>query len=99
MISLKIDKINKKLYTLKDIDGISYEFVLEFLDIDFTLDIGDVIHMNEQLLDECYEGYNSCYIFGDLNNSYGKANISISDIDIIRVTSKNKTILLKRLYG
>jgi len=99
MISLKIDKINKNLYTLKDIDGTTYELVLKFLDIDFMLDVGDTIHMNQQLLDESYEGYNSYYTFGNLSNSYGKENISTSDTDIIRITSKNKTILLKRLYG
>lgn len=99
MISLKIDRINRNLYTLKDMDGITYELVLKFLDIEFTLDVGDSIHMNEQLLDERYEGYSGYYTFGNLNNSYGKEDISIKDIDIIRVTSKNKTILLKRLYG
>lgn len=99
MISLKIDKINKNLYTLKDIEGTTYEIVLKFLDIDFTLDIGDSLYMNEKMLDERYEGYSTYYTFGNLNNSYGKEDISIKDIDIIRVTSKNKTILLKRLYG
>lgn len=99
MISLKIDEINKNLYTLKDIEGTTYEIVLKFLDIDFTLDIGDSLYMNEKLLDESYEGYSVYYTFGNLNNHYGKEDISISDIDIIRVTSKNKTALLKRLYG
>lgn len=99
MISLKIDKINKNLYTLKDIDDTTYEIVLKFLDTDFILDVGDTIDMNEQLLDASYEGYSGYYVFGSLSNSYGKKDISISDIDVIRVTSKNKTIRLKRLYG
>lgn len=99
MTSLKIDKINKNLYTLKDIEGATYEIALKFLDIDFMLDVGDAIHINEQLLNEYYEGYSSYYTFGKLDSAYGKDNISINDTDVIRVISKKKTILLKRLYG
>lgn len=99
MVLLKIEKINKNLYKLKDKNESVYEFTLKFLDIAVTPNVGDIIYMNEQLLSENYEGYNTFYTFGSLESVYGKANISLDDIDVIKLSSNGKTLYLKRLYG
>ena len=99
MISLNIEKIDKNKYLLKDENETHYELTLKFIDVDFTLTVGDKIYMHEQLLDESYEGYSDFYTIGNLNSLYGRANVTINDIDAIRVVANNKTILLKRLYG
>ena len=55
--------------------------------------------MNYELLNPNYEGYSSNYTFGNLDNKYGRANLPLDDIDIIRVVQEDKEIYLKRLYG
>ena len=99
MILLKIENINKNLYTLKDEEDITYELVLKFLDLNVTPVVGDSISISEELLREDYEGYSTFYTFGSLDSTYGKANISLTDIDVIKLNVGNKTIFLKRLYG
>lgn len=99
MIRLKIEEKNKNLYKLIDMTESVYELVLKFLDIDKLPSVGDIIYMNEQLLSLSYEGYSSFYTFGNLESVYGKANISLDDIDVIKLCLSEKTIYLKRLYG
>lgn len=99
MVSLKIEKINKNLYILKDINESGYELTLKFWDIDIIPNVDDTIYMNEQLLSKSYEGYSTFYTFGSLENVYGKSNISLDDIDVIKLCSNGKTYYLKRLYG
>lgn len=99
MVSLKIQNINKNLYQLKDIDERVYELTLKFLDIDVAINIDDVIYMDEHLLSKNYEGYSTFYTFGSLESVYGKANISLDDIDVIELCSGGRTFYLKRLYG
>ena len=99
MVSLKIENVNKNLYTLKDSNEIIYELMLKFLDIYILPNVGDVIYMNEQLLTTSYEGYSPFYTFGSLESIYGKANISLNDIDVIKLCSGEKIFYLKRLYG
>lgn len=99
MVSLEIEKINKNLYKLKDNNENIYEVALKFLDIDIVPNVGDIIYMNEQLLSDNYEGYSSFYTFGSLESIYGKANVSLGDIDVIELCSTGRTLYLKRLYG
>lgn len=60
---------------------------------------GDYICIAEELLNPKYEGYSTSYTFGSLESIYGKENILINDIDIIKVIIDEKEIYLKRLYG
>lgn len=99
MTKLKIvDKKNYE-YKLEDENNNKYKLVLDFLDVKDKPKIGDYIYINEELLNSRYDGYSTRYVFGNLENKYGKENISIDDIDVIKVIIDNLEIYLKRLYG
>ena len=55
--------------------------------------------MNFNFINPMYDGYSTNYIFGNLDNVYGKPNIDINDIDVIKLVIKHREIYLKRLYG
>lgn len=99
MIKLEIVNKNNYEYKFKDERGNNYILDLEFLDIKGKPEIGDYIYMHEKLLNPKYEGYNTSYTFGSLGNKYGKENIVIGDVDIIKFVIDKKEIYLKRLYG
>lgn len=98
-IKLKIVETNKYVYKLKDDAKRLYILNIEFLDIEETLQIGDFIYINEELLNPKHDAYSTSFTFGNLDNKYGRANLSIDDIDIIKVVKHEKEIYLKRLYG
>lgn len=98
-MKLSIMKVDEYLYYLEDEMHNQYTLNLEFLDIDTVLKSGNFIYMNEKLLDKNYEGYSTNYTFGNFENQYGKANISLEDVDVIKVEIEDKEIYLKRLYG
>lgn len=97
----RLEMINKNNYEyhLKDEDEMIYHINLEFFDIPEELKSGDYIYIAEQLLNPRYEGYSVNYVFGGLDNKYGKENIEINDIDVIKLQMEGKEIYLKRLYG
>ena len=99
MIKLKIVNIDGYKYNLEDEDEHNYIINLEFFDVEEKLKIGNYIYINRELLNSKYEGYSTSYTFGSLENKYGKENISIDDIDVIKVILGNEEIYLKRLYG
>ena len=99
MIKLQIININDYTYSLKDMNENEYKLNLEFLDVEERPKIRDYIYISAELLNPIYEGYSTSYTFGDLNNKYGKNNLQQGDIDIVRIETENKMILLKRLYG
>ena len=90
MLKLKIININDYEYSLKDEEEHNYIINMEFFDVD---------DINKELLNPKYDGYSTSYTFGSLENKYGKENIQMEDIDVIKVTLNNKEIYLKRLYG
>lgn len=95
MIKLKIDKINNFTYHLKDYNNKEYKFNLEFLDIEETPQIDDLIIINKDLLKE----NKHLLSFGPLDSKYGRKIESNKDKDIIILIINNKEIPLKRLYG
>ncbi len=99
MIKLKIINIDGYIYNLKDTKKNNYTLNLEFFDIDKKLQIGDYIYMSAELLNPRYEGFSTNYVFGTLEDTYGKKDIDLTDIDIIKVVINNLEIYLKRLYG
>ncbi len=99
MIKLKIVNKDSYKYDLKDEDKHNYNLNLEFFDIEEKLKIGDYIYMNKELLNPKYDGYSTNYTFGSLESKYGKENILITDIDVIKVVVDKMEIYLKRLYG
>ena len=99
MILLKISKKENDVYYLQDESQKRYELELTFMD-NKNAEIGDKLMIHKELLNPRYEGYLPYYTFGDLDNIYGKSNISLDDIDVIKIIKKdNKTFLMKRLYG
>ena len=98
---VKLEIINKDgyLYKLKDEKENNYEFSLEFFDIETSPEIGDYINISAELLNPRYAGYSTLYSFGNLDNPCGRKDLNINDIDIIKVITENKEIVLKRLYG
>jgi hypothetical protein len=100
MIKLEIvEKKGEYEYCLEDDEKHEYKINLDFLDIEEKPKTGDYIFIHEELLDTSYEGYNASYTFGNLENKYGKENIKIDDIDVIKIAKDNIEIYLKRLYG
>ena len=92
MKKLVIIKIDGEKYSLKDKDNNIYELYLEFHDIENKIKEGDIIFLNEYLLNE-----KMLLAFGSLNSTYGRE--IENDRDIIVIESNNERINLKRLYG
>ena len=92
MKKLKVTKVDEVKYSLQDKDNNIYELYLEFHDIGNKIKVGDIIYLNEYLLNE-----NMLLAFGNLNSIYGKE--IEDDKDIIVIESNDKRIILKRLYG
>lgn len=99
MVKLKINRESEYMYILTNEQGKAYVFNLEFRDIEKQPQTGDYIFMNEMLLDKTYEGYSSMYTFGSLDSVYGRKNLPLEDIDVIKIVIEDVEIYLKRLYG
>lgn len=99
MIRLEIVNKNNYEYNLKDNSGNNYILNLDFFNIKEKPKIRDYIYMCAELLNPEYDGYNTSYTFGSLENKYGKESIAIDDVDVIKVVIDKKEIYLKRLYG
>lgn len=99
MKKLKIVKKNNFVYELEDDKKMVYSINLQFMDIEEEPENGDYICISNKLLNPRYDGYSTSYTFGNLENKYGKNNISLTDIDVIKVLLKDKEVYLKRLYG
>ena len=99
MIKLKVEKINQYEYELKDENEKKYNLNLEFCDINESLEVEDIVYINEKLLDKKYEGYSTSYTFGNLESKYGKEIKNLNDIDVIKIVKKDDEVYLKRIYG
>ncbi len=99
MIKLRIASNTGYLYELEDESNKKYSLNLEFFDLEEPLKVGNQIIMNYELLNTNYEGYSTNYTFGNLDNKYGRAELPLDDIDVIKVIQEDKEIYLKRLYG
>ena len=99
MKKLMINSKNKYLHTLMDEEMKEYTLSLDFFDIEDEVQVGNIIYVNEELLNPKYEGFSTSYTFGSLDSQYGKENIQLDDIDVIKLVIDEKEIYLKRLYG
>ena len=99
MIKLRITASNERLYEFEDENNKKYLLNLEFFDLEEPLEVGNQILMNPELLNPTYDGYSIGYTFGNLDNIYGRANLPLDDIDVIKIIKQDKEIYLKRLYG
>ena len=96
MIKLIIENIDGYNYTLKDNDNNIYKINIEFYDIGELPKMGDVIYINNKLLNKIN---NNIVSFGKLDGIYGRKIKDENDEDIIGVSIKDKVIYLKRYYG
>lgn len=101
MIKLKIIEKDKENYKLISNKKDIYELTLQFFDIndEEKPDVNDYINISAELLNPMYKEYTTFFAFGKLDNICGKTNISLNDIDVIKIEKNNKEIILKRLYG
>ena len=93
MQKLVINKIDNYNYELQDKDDNIYNINMEFYDLEKTVQVGDVLYMDEDLLKE------KILNFGSLNNECGKVITDSSDKDIIVLVINNEKNYLKRIYG
>lgn len=100
MVKLKVESVKDK-YVYKLVNDINeeYQFNLEFVDLETLPKENDYIYMSAELLNPRYAGYSTLYTFENLEHKCGKANITLDDIDVIKLVVDNKEIYLKRLYG
>ena len=88
MIKTEIISINNYDYVLSDGKN-NYNLNLEFYDLDYKLNIGDIIYIPKKLLVN-----NSVYTYGKINENK-KENTD----EYIKIISNNKEIYLQRYYG
>ena len=96
MIKLIIENINGYNYTLKDNENNYYNLNIEFYDIDELPKVGDIIYINNKLLNKIN---NNVVSFGKLDGIYGRKITDENDEDVIGVSIHDKVIYLKRYYG
>ena len=96
MIKLIIENIDGYNYILKDTNNKSYNINIEFYDIDVLPKVGDIIYINNKLLNKIN---NNIVSFGKLDGIYGRKITDENDEDIISLSIQDKIIYLKRYYG
>lgn len=94
MIKLDIIGIDGYSCLLRNINDKEYNINIEFYDIDFKLEIGDILYMNEEVVN-----HHEILRYGDIESEYGRKIIDDRDKDIIVIIKKDKKYYLKRLYG
>jgi len=100
MRKLIVKDITEGKYTLQDIKTkITYEFYLTFYDIEEPVEVGDYIGFQMQLLDKRYGEYSIFYTFGGINRFEGREINLNKDTDLVFLDTKNKSYMLKRLWG
>lgn len=97
MIKLTIKNIEKYCYTLEDESKNIYISNIEFYDLNKSLEVNDLIYINNALLPELS---NQLLCFGSLDEKYGRNINKNYDKDLLIIEYKNKErCYLKRLYG
>ena len=96
MNKLIIENIDGYNYILKDTNNKSYNINIEFYDIDVLPKVGDIIYINNKLLNKIN---NNVVSFGKLDGIYGRTITDENDEDIIGLSIQDKIIYLKRYYG
>lgn len=95
MRKLIIDKKEGYNYSLTDMDNNDkYNLNIEFYDLDFEVDVNDIIYINEIILNE------KILSFGALKDTYGKDVTEDDNRDAIIIVGHNENLYyLKQFYG
>lgn len=96
MNKLIIENIDGYNYILKDTNNKSYNINIDFYDIDVLPKVGDIIYINNKLLNKIN---NNVVSFGKLDGIYGRKITDENDEDVIGLSIQDKIIYLKRYYG
>ena len=96
MIRLVIKRVLGYNYLLVDNEDKEYNVNIEFYGIDENPMQGDIIFLNEDLLNDIN---NNMVSFGPLGEKYGKDISSSSDKDVVYLSCKYGAVYLKRFYG
>ena len=100
MVELKIVEKQDKEYTLENIETKEqHKFQITFFDLEKEVVPGDVILINEALLDKRYREYSKRLQFGALDQPYGRKIDSRDHKDLLCVKKGNEEYWLKRFFG
>ena len=96
----KLSIVNKdnNNYELVDENDNHYNFRIELYDIDNTDNI-KYLYISDSLLDPHYYEYSRSYIFGGIDQPYGRVMNNRTIQDLIMVEYEDRIIYLKRFYG
>ena len=90
-----ITNINNYKYTLSDDKEKTFELNLEFLDVDYKLQVNDMLYISNNIANNP----KNFYTFGPLNSKYGKTLSPENADDILIIDNHKSKIYVKRLYG
>ena len=101
MVRLKVVEKNEREYKMIEKNGKIIQLSIEFFDIEDAEqpEVNEYINISAELLNKNYKEYTTSFAFGKLDNICGKEDISLNDIDVIKIEKEDKEIYLKRLYG
>ncbi|MBP3502364.1 MAG: hypothetical protein J6K42_02660 [Clostridia bacterium] len=99
MIRLKIKSKKNNNYILKDEKNNIYNLNFEFFDIEKEPKENDYINISAELLNPQYKEYTTYFSFGSIENICGRKDVTLNDVDVIKIEIEDKEIYLKRLYG
>lgn len=99
MVKLEVISKENYIYILLDENRNEFSLNLQFFDIAENPSVGNYIYMSEELLNPYHLRQSLSYVFGSLDSKYGKENIALDDVDVIKIDINGSETYLKRLYG
>ena len=100
MVELKIVEKQDREYNLENTKTKEqYKFQIKFFDLEKEVVVGDILLMNEALLDVSYIEYSRKLQFGALDEPYGRKIDSRDHKDLLCVKKGNEEYWLKRFFG
>lgn len=100
MVELKIVEKQDREYTLQNIETKeTYNFQINFYDLEKEVVVGDVLVLNEALLNKGYREYSRKLQFGALDQPYGRKIDSKDHKDLLCVKKNGEEYWLKRFFG
>lgn len=100
MEELVVVGVEDRTYTLEHVSSKKqYVFKIKFYDLEKEVVTGDVLMVNECLLDENYKEYSRKLQFGALDEPYGRKIDSREHKDLLCVKKDGEEFWLKRFFG
>ena len=100
MVELRIVEKQDREYTLENVETKQqYKFQIKFFDLEQEVVVGDMLMINEALLDKGYIEYSTKLQFGALDKPYGRKIESKDHKDLLCVKKNGQEYWLKRFFG